>query len=179
MLPAIFAVENHTDQHRFIGRDGFARLEQMPHEIVGRVGAVAALIVEADHVAQSVIAENDAKLMLPFTHLVRAVEVAWIADMPLGVAAHKALRRLAQDFLIGGDPANAVLCQRRDHRLTDAPLRRPHPARHDAEQLRMLLHPPPHLRCRVFRVSAGVVWKLHVRHASRASFLSNKSGRMG
>ncbi len=129
VLPAILAVEDDADQ-RPARRcwTALADVAQVPHEIVrGRI-RLAALVVEADHVAQGVIAEDDAQLVLALAHLVGPIQAVGVADVALAVAADEALRRVAEDLLVGGDPADAVLGQQRHHRLADATLGRPHAA---------------------------------------------------
>jgi len=66
---------------------------QVLHEILRCLLATAALIVEADHVAQGVIAEDDAQLVVAFLDAVGPIQVARIANVPLRVAAHETLRR--------------------------------------------------------------------------------------
>jgi len=77
MLPTILAVEDHADQHRRLARHRLADFVQMPHEILGRFLAPAALIVKPDHVAQGVVAEDDAQLVLALTHPIRPIRGGW------------------------------------------------------------------------------------------------------
>ena len=67
---------------------------RQPQEIVGRRVGVAALIVEADHVAQGVIAEDDAQLGVALAHLVGPIQLLRVAHVALAVAADEALRRV-------------------------------------------------------------------------------------
>src|ERR1019366_9424926 len=54
MFPAILAVKNDAYEHRLIAGDGRADVVQVLHEIVGRIGAWAALVMKADHVTEGV-----------------------------------------------------------------------------------------------------------------------------
>src|SRR5438034_2883243 len=117
MLPAVFAVENDTDQGRLATVDRLADAPQMVDEILGGGDRLAALVMEADHVAESVVAKNDAQLMARLGDLVGPIHPIGVAHMPPAVAAHEALRGMAQNLLIGGDPADAMLRQQRQHRL--------------------------------------------------------------
>ena len=64
VLPAVLAVEDDADQGRArCVADRLADAVQAADEIVGRRLRLAALVVEADQVAQGVVAEDDAQLV--------------------------------------------------------------------------------------------------------------------
>jgi hypothetical protein len=82
VLPAVLAIENNADQRRFMVRNRGADVVQMLHEIVRRVAAVRTLVVEADHVAQGMIAEDDAQLMAALRDPIRLVQHSGLRTCP-------------------------------------------------------------------------------------------------
>ena len=74
--------------------------------------------------------------------------------MAMMVTAHEALRRLAEDALVGRHPTDAVLREHRNHRLADAPLRGPQTARQSAEQFRVVSNGAADLRS-LYRSTRG------------------------
>src|SRR5262245_35315209 len=87
MLPAVFAVENHAHQHRLLVIDRLADVAQVTEKVVRGLGALTPLVMETDHVAQAVIAENDGQLMVAAAHAVWPIEVARIANVAMLIAA--------------------------------------------------------------------------------------------
>src|SRR2546430_5233616 len=54
-----------------------------------------------------------------FADLVGAVKQLRVANVAVPVTADEALRRLTEDTLVRGNPADAMLCQQWQHRLGD------------------------------------------------------------
>src|SRR5262249_55897949 len=122
MFPAVLAVEDNADQRRGDRLHPPANVVPGLQKNVSRVLPPAALVVETDHVAQGMIAEYDAQLVISLADTVGTVEVLGVADMAVVVAADEALHGLGEHAFVGGEPADAVLRQERDHGLTDAAL---------------------------------------------------------
>src|SRR5260370_3053822 len=117
MLPAVLAVENDTDQSRLSTGDRLADAPQVLYEVVGGRDRITPLVMETDHIAQGVIAEDDGQLVAPFGDLVRPVHLVGIAHVTAAVAADETVRGRTEDFFVGGDPADAVPGQQWTHRL--------------------------------------------------------------
>src|SRR6266478_5644239 len=79
MLPAIFAVENDTHQRRLGVVDSLTDATQACDKILRRLRRLAPLVVEADHVAQSVISEDDPQLGPSFRYFVGTIHTVRIA----------------------------------------------------------------------------------------------------
>src|SRR5262249_45378398 len=126
VLPAVFTVEDDVHERRRPAVDGVANRANFTEKIDRRTLALAPLIVKADEVAQGMIAKDDPKLSAPFLHFVRLVHLLRIANEAATVAAHQPMRRLAEDFLIGRNPADAVLREEWNQALADRTFRRPH-----------------------------------------------------
>src|SRR5207249_3530499 len=92
--------------------------------------------------AEDVIAENNPEFAGALGDQIRPIHVVRIADRAPTIAADEALRRMAQDFLVSGNPTYAVLSQQRQHRLADGALGRPHAAWRPAEGARVHLDGP-------------------------------------
>src|SRR5437870_5133778 len=73
MLPAVLAVEDDTDQCRLGPGYRLADTPQVLDEVVGGRDRITALVMETDHVAQSMIAEDDGQLVASFGDFVRPV----------------------------------------------------------------------------------------------------------
>src|SRR5262245_52332893 len=102
---------------------------QPAHEIVCPSLGISTLVMEADQVAQDVVAEDDTQSGTCLFYPVRLIQAVGVADVPTGVAADKALRRPAQNLLIRADPADAMAHQKRQHGLADRAFRRPQAGR--------------------------------------------------
>src|SRR6516165_8616941 len=129
VLPTILSIQN--DAHEG-GIRPVHRLTDAPKphgEVFGGSYGIVALVMEADQIAERVVSENDPELMARLGHLIGTVHVAGISDVAAIVSTNKALSRAAQDFLVGGNPANAMLSQKREYALAYGSLRRPHPSR--------------------------------------------------
>src|SRR5260370_33157018 len=111
MLPAVLAVENDTDQSRLSTGDRLADAPQVLYEVVGGRDRITPLVMETDHIAQGVIAEDDGQLVTPFADLVRPVHLVGVAHVAAVIAADKAVSGCTEDLVIGGGPADAVLGQ--------------------------------------------------------------------
>ena len=164
VFPAVLAVQDDADQGRLGAVDRLADVVQVPHEILGRGHRLAALVVEADGIAEGVVAEDNGQLALALAHPVGAVHALGVDDVAVAVAADEALRRVAEDLLVGGDPLDAVLDQERNHRLADAALGGPHADRRLAEQVGVLRDRPADVHRGVFGVAAGVARQLALGH---------------
>src|SRR6266851_3041596 len=66
MLPAVLAVENDADQGRLSAADCLADAPQVLYEVVGGRDRITPLVMETDHIAQGMIAEDDGQLVTPF-----------------------------------------------------------------------------------------------------------------
>src|SRR5438876_8773799 len=104
------------------------------------------------------IPKDDGQLRARLADFVRSIHPIRIAHGTAIIPADKTLRRLPKDFLVGGEPTDAVLAQERQHFLTYRPLGRPHAHGRFAEDLGMLLDRPPHLHDGVVRITAGEAW---------------------
>src|SRR6266498_2928929 len=103
VLPAVLAVEDHAHQRWLVVGDGGADVSQVAHEVLRRGHRLAALVVEADHVAQCVIPEDDRQLTVAFTDRVRAIQALGVADVPVAVATDEAVRRGSTHGLVSRD----------------------------------------------------------------------------
>src|SRR5262249_42960678 len=153
---AVFTVEDDADQRRVITLHGGPYAVQLAQEVVGRRDRVAALIVEADHVAQGVVAENDAKLRAVLNHLVGPVQVVGIPDVALRVAEGEPRRGRAGDVFVRRDPPDAVLVEEGKHRLTNGAFGRPRPTRGCAEPLRVHFDGPANVNLGIVDVAAAI-----------------------
>ena len=111
----------------------------LPREIVDGVIGLVALVVEADLVAHGVVAEDDLQLPALLLDPPRPIEHLRIAEEPVAVARDPAVGRAGEDLLVGGDPLDAGLGDRRDDPLADRAFRGPHAARLLAEELLVVL----------------------------------------
>src|SRR5579884_984113 len=102
------------------------------------------------------ITEDDAQLGLALTHFIGAIELFRIADMAPAIPTDRAVRRGAEHFLIRGDPADAVLGQKRQHALTHRTLGRPHALGLLAENAFVFLHGAANVDSGIFEIAARV-----------------------
>src|SRR5712671_4383890 len=114
MFPAVFAVEDDANQGGLMGIDGLADAVEVSEEVIGGLHAGTALVVEADHIAENVIAKDDAERGVLFLDAVGAIKIGGIDDVARFVAADESLSRLAKNLFVGGDPFDAVLSEQRD-----------------------------------------------------------------
>ena len=63
----------------------------MVHEILSSGHRLASLVMEADHVAQGMIAENDAQFAAGFDDLVGPIHLTWVAHMAAMISAASGL----------------------------------------------------------------------------------------
>ncbi len=176
MLPAIFAVEDDAHQCRLGAVDCLADAAQPGDKILRRLRRIAPLIVKSNHVAQGVVPKDDAQLGARLGHFVRPIHSLRIAHEAAIVPADESLSRLAQNFLVGGDPADAVLGQKGDHFLADGSFRRPHAGGRAAEDLGVLLHRSSKVDRGVFGITAGVARQLEVRQCLAGQLLVEHQG---
>ena len=179
VLPAVLAVEDDADERR--GRLLPARLAdavQLAEESRPRRSGSAALVVEADQVAQRVIAEDDAAARRPPSRPARAGRAAPGCGHGPAVAADLAVGRAPRISSSVAIQLDAVLGQQRHHRLADRPLARPHAARPLPKSC-SCARPPAGRGPGVLGIAVAMRGRLTSGIASRASFLSSSSGRIG
>ena len=157
ILPAVFAVENHGYQRaaaRIVGLDRPADRQELAHHVAGGLFGVAALIVKTDQIGEGVVAEDHVQRLVAALDAPGTIEHLRMPKMPLPVAGDPAVGALREDLLVGGDPFDAALGNRRDDVLRDRAFRRPHADRRLAEDLLVRSHGPPQVDLRI--VAIGV-----------------------
>src|SRR5437868_5586638 len=75
MLPAILAVEDHADQRGLAARHAPPDAAHAVDEVRSRGVGLAPLVVEADQIAQHMVAEDDAQLGRALAHSIGLVEL--------------------------------------------------------------------------------------------------------
>ena len=100
----------------------------------------------------------------PSTHLPRTVEQFGVTDVTRLSRPTLPPSRAAEDFLVGGDPLNAVPRQQRNHRLTDRTLAWPHAARPLAEDGLVTFDSAADVNFGVLRIAVPVGGEIHVGH---------------
>src|SRR6516225_1551105 len=129
MLPTIFSIQDDADERRSAAMNRLADIPDAQNEVIGRSDRVGALVVKADQIAQSMVAENNVQFMAAFGDLIRPVHSIRVQNIAAGIPADKPLSGMTQNFFIRRDPANAVLDEDRNHGLADGTFGGPHSGR--------------------------------------------------
>src|SRR4051794_22275344 len=106
MLPTVLAVEYDTHEggltRGFLPRPNSAQATDEVRR--GRL-AVAALVLEADQVAEQVVAEEDVELRAALGDAPRLVELFRRLEVTSGVTVQRAAKRRAEHLLVRRHPA--------------------------------------------------------------------------
>ena len=102
-----------------------------------------------------------------------------MADVAAAVPPDLAPGRAAQDFLIGGDPLDAMPGQQRDQGLTDRALAGPHAPRRRSESPQVAFHGAADMDLGVLGITLAIGWQGHVGHRLTRELLVQQQGEDG